>query len=77
MKEHVALAMYFCILKLIMVIIWKKGSIKRNKISIRKMDIKCSESGKTRRKKIRAVKKGLIIKEKGNEPFESHIAGGF
>ena len=45
----------------------EKGSIKRNKVSIRKMDIKYSESGKTRRKEIRAVKKGLIVKEKENE----------
>ena len=30
-----------------------------------------------KKKKIRAVKKGLIIKKKENEPFESHIAGGF
>ena len=34
-----------------------KGFIKTNKVSIRKMDIKPSESGKTRRKKIRDVKK--------------------
>ena len=54
-----------------------KGSIKRNKISIRKMNIKCSVVGKTRRKKIRAVKKGLLVKEKKNEPSESYIAGGF
>ena len=55
----------------------EKGSIKRNKVSIRKMDIKSSEDGKTRRKKIRAVKKGLLVKEKENEPSESYIAGGF
>ena len=54
-----------------------KGSIKRNKISIRKMNIKCSVVGKTRRKKIGAVKKGLLVKEKENEPSESYIAGGF
>ena len=55
----------------------KKGSIKRNKVSIRKMDIKSSVGGKTRRKKMRAAKKGLIVKEKENEPSESYIAGGF
>ena len=55
----------------------EKGSIKRNKVSVRKMDIKSLEGGKTKRKKIRAVKKGLIVKEKENEPSESYIAGGF
>ena len=55
----------------------EKGSIKRNKVSIRKMDIKSSVGGKTRRKKMRAAKKGLIVKEKENEPSESYIAGGF
>ena len=55
----------------------EKGSIKRNKASIRKMDIKSSVGGKTRRKKMRAAKKGLIVKEKENEPSESYIAGGF
>ena len=55
----------------------KKGSIKRNKVSIRKMDIKSSVGGKTRRKKMRAAKKGLIVKEKENEPSESYIAGRF
>ena len=55
----------------------EKGSIKRNKVSVRKMDIKSSEGGKTKRKKIRAVKKGLIVKEKESEPSESYIAGGF
>ena len=39
----------------------EEGSIKRNKISIRKMNLKCSVGGKTRRKNIRAVKKGLIV----------------
>ena len=48
----------------------EKGSIKRNKVSIRKMDIKSSEGGKTRRKKIRPARKGLIVKEKENEPSE-------
>ena len=55
----------------------EKGSIKRNKVSIRKMDIKSSESWKTRRKKIRAGKKGIIVKEKENEPSEWYIAGWF
>ena len=55
----------------------EKGSIKRNKVSVRKMDIKSSEGGKAKRKKIRAVKKGLIVKEKESEPSESYIAGGF
>ena len=48
----------------------EKGSIKRNKVSIRKMDIKSSEGGKTRRKKIRPARKGLIVKENENEPSE-------
>ena len=55
----------------------EKGSIKRNKVSVRKMDIKSSEGGKKKRRKIRAVKKGLIVKEKESEPSESYIAGGF
>ena len=55
----------------------EKGSIKRNKVSIRKMDIKSLEGGNTRIKKIRAVKKGLIVNEKENEPSEPYIAGGF
>ena len=55
----------------------EKGSIKRNKVSVRKMDIKSSEGRKTKRKEIRAVKKGLIVKEKESEPSESYIAGGF
>ena len=41
------------------------------------MGIKSSEDGKTRRKKIRAAKKGLIVKGKENEPSASYIAGGF
>ena len=44
---------------------------------MRKMNIKCSVVRKTRKKKIRAVKKGLLVKEKENEPSESYIAGGF
>ena len=53
----------------------EKGSIKRNKV--RKLDIKSSEDGKTRRKKIRAAKKSLIVRGKENKPSESYIAGGF
>ena len=34
------------------------------------MDIKSSERGKTRRKKIRPARKGLVVKEKENEPSE-------
>ena len=42
------------------------------------MDIKCSESGKTRKKKkFRAVKNGLITKEKDKEPCELYVTGGF
>ena len=41
------------------------------------MNIKSSEGGKTRRKKIRAAKKGLTVKEKENEPSEPYIAEGF
>ena len=41
------------------------------------MDIKSSVGGKTNRKKMRAAKKGLIVKEKENESSESYIAGGF
>ena len=41
------------------------------------MDIKSSEGRKTRRKKIRAAKKGLILKEKENKPCEQYIAEGF
>ena len=42
------------------------------------MDIKCSESGKTRRKKkFRAVKNGLIAKEKDEESCELYIIAGF
>ena len=41
------------------------------------MDIKSSEGGQTRRKKIRAARKGLIVKEKENEPSEPYIAEGF
>ena len=41
------------------------------------MDIKSSEGRKTRRKKIRAAKNGLILKEKENKPCEPYIAEGF
>ena len=41
------------------------------------MDIKSSEGRKTRRKKIRAAKKDLILKEKENKPCEPYIAEGF
>ena len=60
MKEHVVLTMCF---KIDNGYYMEKSSIKRNKISIRKMNIKCSVSGKTKRKNIRAAKKGLIVKE--------------
>ena len=60
----------FCYFKINNGYYMEKGSIKRNKVSIRKMDIKSSEGGKTRRKKIRPAKKGLIVKEKENEPSE-------
>ena len=52
MKEHVVLTMCF---KIDNGYYMEKSSIKRNKISIRKM--------KTKRKNIRAVKKGIIVKE--------------
>ena len=60
MKEHVVLTMCF---KIDNGYYMEKSSIKRNKISIRKINIKCSVGGKTKRKNIRAVKKGLIVKE--------------
>ena len=44
----------------------EKDSIKRNKISITEINIKCSEGGKTRINKIRAVKKGLTVIEQEN-----------
>ena len=55
----------------------EKDSIKRNKISIREINVKCSEGGKTRINKIRAVKKGLKVIEQENEPSESYITGAF
>ena len=55
----------------------EKGNMAKNKTSIKKMNIKTSESGKKRRKRLRAVRKGLLVKEKENEPTESYIAGGF
>ena len=59
MKEHLVLAMHFD-----NGYYMEKRSIKRNKISIRKINIKSSESGKAKRKKIRAVKKGPIAKKR-------------
>ena len=44
----------------------EKDSIKRNKISITEINIRCSEGGKTRINKIRAVKKGLKVIEQEN-----------
>ena len=55
----------------------EQDSIKRNKISIREINVKCSEGGKTRINKIRAVKKGLKVIEQENEPSESYITGAF
>ena len=55
----------------------ERGTIQKNTKSIKKADIKSSEKTKKRRKHIRAIHKGLIVKEKEQEPAESYIAGGF
>ena len=58
-------------------IFMERGTIQKNTKSIKKADIKSSEKTKKRRKHIRAIHKGLIVKEKEQEPAESYIAGGF
>ena len=41
------------------------------------MKIKSTDAGKRQRKKIRAVKKGLVDTEIDKEGTESYVAGGF
>lgn len=52
----------------------EKGSVKKNKVYIRKMNIKTSESEK---KMCRVVKTVLTVNEKENKPSESYVARGF
>ena len=52
----------------------EKGSVKKNKVYIRKMNVKTSESEK---KMCWVVKTVLTVNEKENKPSESYVARGF
>ena len=52
-------------------------SERRDAVRVGKSTRKSIDGGKKRRKRLRAVKKGLIDKEKEIEPKESYVAGGF
>ena len=52
-------------------------SIERDRRCVEKIMKKSSEIGKKQRKKLRAIKKGYLDKEKENEKSESYVAGGF
>ena len=52
-------------------------SERRDRVRTAICDKKVTVVGKSRRKKIRAIKKGLVDKEKELEPKETYVAGGF
>ena len=55
----------------------KKGAIEKDEHRIKNMNNKSQGNVKRKRKKLRAVRKGYIDKEKENEGGESYLTGNF
>ena len=55
----------------------KKGAIEKDEHRIKNMNNKSQGNVKRKRKKLRAVRKGYIDKEKENEGGESYLMGNF
>ena len=53
------------------------GAIEKDQQRIKNMNNKFQETVKMKRKKLRAVRKGYIDKEKDNEEGESYLTGNF
>ena len=58
-------------------VIIKSGAIEKDQQRIKNMNNKFQETVKMKRKKLRAVRKGYIDKEKDNEGGESYLTGNF
>ena len=54
-----------------------KGAIEKDQQRIKNMNNKFQETVKMKRKKLRAVRKGYIDKEKDNEGGELYLTGNF
>ena len=55
----------------------KNGAIEKDQQRIKNMNNKFQETVKMKRKKLRAVRKGYIDKEKDNEGGELYLTGNF
>ena len=58
-------------------VIIKSGAIEKDQQRIKNMNNKFQETVKMKRKKLRAVRKGYIDKEKDNEGGELYLTGNF
>ena len=58
-------------------VIINSGAIEKDQQRIKNMNNKFQETVKMKRKKLRAVRKGYIDKEKDNEEGESYLTGNF
>ena len=58
-------------------VIINSGAIEKDQQRIKNMNNKFQETVKMKRKKLRAVRKGYIDKEKDNEGGESYLTGNF
>ena len=53
------------------------GTARKNKIEIKKMNLKTRDSTTMRRKHLRKVRKGFLDKERETEKEEPYVTGGF
>ena len=67
----------FSRLNLSFVVNTKSGAIEKDQQRIKNMNSKFQETVKMKRKKLRAVRKGYIDKEKDNEGGELYLTGNF
>ena len=67
----------FSRLNLSFVVIINSGAIEKDQQRIKNMNNKFQETVKMKRKKLRAVRKGYIDKEKDNEGGELYLTGNF
>ena len=67
----------FSRLNLSFVVNTKSGAIEKDQQRIKNMNNKFQETAKMKRKKLRAVRKGYISKEKYNEGGESYLTENF
>ena len=76
MTVHVISMLCYLIFRYVVVFLWKVVYIylEEKYDKYEKINIKSTVSGEKRRKHIRAIKKGLIVKEKEKEPSEAYVA---